>query len=65
MRDREFWIWDSRDLSKPLKTQTIDSAPGCLTPLYDTDTDILYMSARVRVFFFLSIFFLLRHQNTK
>jgi len=49
-RDREMVIRDIRQLSKVLKQQQFDSSPGVQIPLYDMDTDLLFLSGRVCLF---------------
>jgi len=44
--EREFAIWDSRDFSKKLGVQNVDSASGLLMPFYDEDTRILYLGGK-------------------
>jgi coronin-1B/1C/6 len=43
---REIKIWDLNTLSKPLTTVTIDTASGALLPLFDCDTNILYLCGK-------------------
>ncbi|KAH9257451.1 hypothetical protein BASA81_004377 [Batrachochytrium salamandrivorans] len=45
-RDREYSIWDFRNLTQPLITTKIDTSPGILTPLYDSDTRMLFLTGR-------------------
>ena len=45
-REREFAIWDSSNLSQPLKRVTIDSSTGVLIPLVDVDNGIIYLSGK-------------------
>lgn len=33
-------------MTKPLKSQTLDAAPGALTPMFDFDTNLLFLAAR-------------------
>ncbi len=47
MRERKFAVYDSRDLSKPLTTNTLDSSTGIVIPLYDNDARILYLAGKV------------------
>ena len=53
-RERQFYIWDSANLTKPVKTSTIDSSTGVIIPLFDQDTNQLYLAGKgdttVRVF---------------
>jgi len=44
--EREFTIWDTRDLSKRLSNQNVDSASGLLMPFYDEDTKILFLGGK-------------------
>jgi len=44
--EREYAIWDPRDLSKALVTQNIDSASGVIMPYYDPDTSMLYLAGK-------------------
>lgn len=43
-RERQYAIWDAADLSKPLKLTTLDSSTGVINPIYDVDTNILYLT---------------------
>lgn len=45
-RDREVFVWDSRNMAKPVKNLMFDASPGVLVPLYDADTDLVWMSGR-------------------
>jgi coronin-1B/1C/6 len=53
---REVKIWDLKNLSKPLCTETIDTASGALLPLYDNDTNVIYLCGKgdgqIRIFEF-------------
>jgi len=44
--DREYAIWDTKDLSKPLQRTTVDSSSGLLCPYYDADTKVLYLAGK-------------------
>lgn len=46
MRDREVFVWDPRNMAKPIKQLMFDASPGVLVPLYDADTDLVWMSGR-------------------
>jgi hypothetical protein len=46
IRYRQYAIWDSRDLSKPVKMTSFDSSTGQLIPLYDEDTETMYILGR-------------------
>lgn len=43
---REIKVWDIKNLSKPLHTEAIDTASGALMPLYDQDTNVLYLCGK-------------------
>jgi len=43
---REVKIWDLKNLSEPLTSETIDTASGVLVPLYDDDTKVLYLCGK-------------------
>jgi len=43
---REVKIWDLKNLSKPIASETIDTASGALIPLYDNDTKVLYLCGK-------------------
>eukprot|EP00211_Chloroparvula_japonica_P005148 CAMPEP_0119131958 /NCGR_PEP_ID=MMETSP1310-20130426/11011_1 /TAXON_ID=464262 /ORGANISM="Genus nov. species nov., Strain RCC2339" /LENGTH=899 /DNA_ID=CAMNT_0007122561 /DNA_START=122 /DNA_END=2821 /DNA_ORIENTATION=+ len=45
-REREFCIWDVKDLSKPLKRHRIDSGTGTLSSAYDPDTNIVFVCGK-------------------
>jgi len=44
--EREFKIWDPRNMVDPLTSTTIDSASGLLMPFYDEDNSILYLAGK-------------------
>ena len=43
---REIKVWDLKDLSKPVHTEPIDTAAGALIPLWDGDTNVLYLCGK-------------------
>lgn len=43
---REIKVWDLNDLSKPLHTETVDTAAGALMPLWDPDTSVIYLCGK-------------------
>jgi coronin-1B/1C/6 len=43
---REIKVWDRKDLSKPLHTESIDTAAGAMIPLWDSDTNVLYLCGK-------------------
>ena len=44
--DRQVFVWDFKNLSSPLKEETIDTASGMLIPWYDGDTSMLYLAGK-------------------
>jgi len=43
---REIKVWDLKDLSKPLHTESVDTAAGAMIPLWDPDTSVLYLCGK-------------------
>jgi len=43
---REMKIWDLKNLSQPLHTESVDTASGALTPFYDRDTRVIYLCGK-------------------
>lgn len=43
---REIKVWDLANMSKPLHTESIDTAAGGLIPLWDGDTNVLYLCGK-------------------
>ncbi|KAI8099038.1 uncharacterized protein BX664DRAFT_320241 [Halteromyces radiatus] len=46
MRSRQYAVFDSRDVSKPLMMNPLDTSTGNLLPLYDEDTETMYLLSR-------------------
>jgi len=46
MSERQYGVWDQKDLSKPLATVQLDSANGTLVPFHDWDTSVVYLCGR-------------------
>jgi len=44
--EREYCLWDPKDLSKPLIKEQVDSASGLLMPFYDNDTSVLFVAGK-------------------
>ncbi|XP_035708498.1 coronin-2B isoform X4 [Folsomia candida] len=44
--DRQFAIWDAKNLEKPLAVEVIDSSSGVVFPYYDHDTRLLYLAGK-------------------
>lgn len=45
-RQREIKIWDLKNLAEPLHTEALDTASGALLPLFDNDTNVLYLCGK-------------------
>lgn len=43
---REMKVWDLKNLSAPLHVEAVDTASGALMPLYDQDTNVLYLCGK-------------------
>lgn len=43
---REIKVWDIKDLSKPIHTESVDTAAGAMIPLWDGDTNVLYLCGK-------------------
>ena len=41
--DRQIAVWSEKDLSSPVKIENIDSSSGILNPVYDHDTNMVYV----------------------
>ncbi|CAL4071093.1 unnamed protein product, partial [Meganyctiphanes norvegica] len=48
-RDREVKLRDLRNFKTPSNTQTFDSSTGILMPLYDVDTNMLFLAGKADV----------------
>jgi len=44
--ERQYSLWDPRNLGSSLKTENIDTASGILMPFYDNDTNVLYLAGK-------------------
>jgi len=44
--ERQFSLWDPRNMKDTLKTENIDTASGILMPFYDNDTNMLYLAGK-------------------
>jgi len=45
-RDRQFRVYDQSKLSAPAISNTVDSSTGVLVPLYDTDSNLLFLAGK-------------------
>jgi len=46
LSERQFIMWDPRNMSTPLVTENIDTASGLLMPFFDADLNILYLGGK-------------------
>ncbi|KAI9252117.1 hypothetical protein BY458DRAFT_523377 [Sporodiniella umbellata] len=46
LRSRQYALWDTRNMSKALAFSGIDSSTGSLLPLFDEDTETIYLISR-------------------
>jgi len=44
--ERQYSLWEPRNLSKALSTTNVDTASGILMPFYDNDTSVLYLAGK-------------------
>ena len=44
--ERQFSIWDEKDMSKPLHTETAEPSPSVYQPMYDEDTGVMFLAAK-------------------
>ena len=43
---REWKMWDLRNLAKPIAHESLDQASGTLFPFFDVDTNILFLAGK-------------------
>ncbi|KAF0690513.1 Aste57867_18103 [Aphanomyces stellatus] len=46
IQERELMLWDLRKMEKPLARERVDSGTGLLIPVFDEDTNLLFLSGR-------------------
>lgn len=44
--ERQYSLWDPKNMKEPLKTENIDTAAGIIMPFFDNDTSILYLAGK-------------------
>lgn len=44
--DRQYMIWDAKNMTEPLKCENLDTASGGLIPHFDNDTKMLYLAGK-------------------
>ena len=43
---RQFSIWDSRDLTKAIHTESLDQSAGVIMPFFDEDSNVLFLAGK-------------------
>ncbi|XP_078683818.1 coronin-7-like [Branchiostoma floridae x Branchiostoma belcheri] len=46
MRERQYIVWDPRNMGQTLATEALDSNTGPIMPLYDADTGMLFLAGK-------------------
>jgi len=46
LSERQFMMWDARNMGTPMVTENIDTAAGLIMPFYDADLNIVYMGGK-------------------
>lgn len=46
MSDRQIFIWDTRNMSAPSKTVTVDTSSGTLMPFFSVGNNILFFAGK-------------------
>jgi len=46
LSDRQYAVWDPRNLSKSILIDNVDTAAGLIMPFYDNDTGVLYLCGK-------------------
>lgn len=46
MSDRQLNLWNTADLSKPMKSEFLDTSSGVIMPFYDNDNSLLYLAGK-------------------
>lgn len=44
--DRQFMLWDVKNMAEPLKSENLDTSSGGLIPFYDQDTKMIYVGGK-------------------
>lgn len=44
--ERQFAVWDPRNLEKPVLRENVDTSSGILMPFYDPDTHLIFLSGK-------------------
>jgi len=44
--ERQYMVWDSKDMSAPLTTCNVDNGSGLLMPFFDEDTEVLFLAGK-------------------
>jgi coronin-1B/1C/6 len=44
--DRQFAVFDLRNMAEPIKSENVDTMSGILMPFFDNDTKMLYLAGK-------------------
>lgn len=44
--DRQFAVWNSKDLAAPVKMENLDTSSGIMMPFYDEDSKVVYFAGK-------------------
>jgi len=44
--ERQYALWDPKDMSKPIVQQSIDNASGMIMPFYDEDSSVMFLAGK-------------------
>lgn len=54
--ERQIYVFKVDNLNTPLNTVGLDVSPAILMPYYDEDSSTLFLTGRVRLFFYYEVF---------
>lgn len=46
MSERQYHLWNTNDLSKPVKQENIDTSSGIMMPFFDEDSNMVYIAGK-------------------
>ncbi|XP_070554407.1 coronin-7-like [Ptychodera flava] len=46
MRERQYYLWDTRNIGQRLSSESVDSSTGTLMPFFDDDTNMLFLAGK-------------------
>ncbi|XP_077983604.1 coronin-7-like [Glandiceps talaboti] len=45
-RERQFYLWDTRNMGSKLSSESMDSSTGTIMPFFDPDTNMLFLAGK-------------------